>query len=350
MPRIYHTRNGVQYYDWELCNLSTNITLNEDYIYLTYGVDIQLGNMLNEIKKNQFVPKPGSEINIVPRCSESIDNIRKCYTIKRGIDTGVCNVFSTIWPSVRRSTGSIELAICPSLKKICIYHYDYNDQGHISFTKILENIYASNNIPECDFLSEVIFERVRLYPHTKNEAWESLLKGTLKKPAIHISNINLNTGDELTADVLSLVHLTGSVQANEPDAEKNFVLQLNVLNNYNWREYPHTMYLLFGQILLRIPGGIERRMHYHPSYFKQAYNKIVKQFIREFKNPASEITQKDFDMAQGMLKKILNVDNTIFVSPSSLVTKLKDKGIDMNIFEKYFSSIVKITPKTNNCA
>lgn len=348
MPKVYLKVNNVLYSDYDVVALENSVTLHEDRIYLSYEVhkefEVKLANLAEDTSVQ--APQQGSEINVIPRCSESIDNIRKCYTIKKGYDTATCNVFST-W-HYNKWKQYVTYSICPALETICFWNTSYRNSGDSEFKAKVASMYAQAGISYTDMVSDTIIGHTSLYEYDKVEAWEHFLTGTLTKPALHINKLSLSAGEELTDDVLKLIYIVGSVQANEPDAEKNFVLQLNVLNNYNWREYPHTMYLLFHNILRRNSGCIARSMQYHPSYFKSAYNKVVKQFIDYHGVPSTEITEKDFCMGQRIISKILDVDKTIFVSPARLYEKLEQAGICMQVFETYFNSIVKITPKTNN--
>lgn len=169
---------------------------------------------------------------------------------------------------------------------------------------------------------------------------EKLIKGQFTKPVISPSQLDLNTGDPLTVDVLNLTKRIGSVDFNSSDAEKNLILNIEALNNYNWRQYKGTV------------GIVLRSM----SYDKDAVYRMIIPRIKSQNKTVQDVLsarkcydfigKEDFELAQDYIASLLNIDHyPMFVSTRQILTKLTDNGIAVQEFEKLFGAVAKLQKK-----
>ena len=169
---------------------------------------------------------------------------------------------------------------------------------------------------------------------------EKLIKGQFTKPVVSPSQLDLNTGDPLTVDVLNLTKRIGSVDFNSSDAEKNLILNIEALNNYNWRQYKGTV------------GIVLRSMSYTKDAIYRAVIPRIKSQNKTVQDVLSArkyydfIGKEDFELAQDYIASLLNIDHyPMFVSTRQILTKLTDNGISVQEFEKLFGAVAKLQKK-----
>ena len=341
--KIYLEEDGVKYYDYDLI-LDSPINDPEKYT-AAFGMEVMklFDEDIDSLLDQNYTPQTGSEIHVVPQCIYAMDDIRNNYTIKRNVDSGCCNVFSP-WPWNRRCANLwlYAYAIFPHEKLVMgittrSYNKDYGTKLH-SLTLNIGN--ASDK--------DVKF----FYPYKKDKqrrlilspipvAYTMLLKGELKTPAISYKKLKFENANELTMDMLQLIYNTGKIKFPNQKDRENYVIQLNALNQHNWREYPVTMTILFRYLLWK--DRTSTAFDIKSSTSRQS--KVVKE-ICNFQTTTEFKSKKDFDMAKQLVENFVQIGNAQFTTASTLVKKLDGAGIPLEIFELFYGNIVKLIPTT----
>lgn len=277
--------------------------------------NLRVGNGLSEYR-----PAPGAEIYVSPECPVAIDDIRHNYRLKTKPDAGDCNVINParyVWSHLCDM-----IAVFP--------------QQRVMFASTEADIFKKAqkvfpNVREDDML---LFRTVYLYfvPDPAN-IYRSLLDGSLKKPCINVSRLNLSTGNSLNTDLLCMACNLSTSPSNFSD----FILQLNTINQCSWRSRPGTMNVFRHIIRGNHAAATIRRS---PSRFSKAVNAVMSE---EF--PSGFADADDYSLSVEFLTKLMDMKPTMFVSLDTLLEKLRHFGVSPDLFCSIFSSIVKITPK-----
>lgn len=334
---VYVNINGSQYYGWK----GTIIHTSEYYIKkVTPGViatNRTVTELLGEKKidlllDENFKPQSGDPVHIVPDCKYSIADIRNNYKVKRDFDSGVCNVFS---PFKNPETGAwIDWTVSiPSRQQLVFIGGDCKSARDAFYR-------AKEVFPDLQFNDCVFHDTLKRVFFTKKlKPYVPLLLHNAKKPCISYKNLEFNT-NELTTDVLMLVKKTGEIRYDSPDAEKNFTVQLAVLNQHNWREYPRTVKNLFNTITDY--KCIKEDVFSHPS----KYPKYIKEMYDLSRKPNPPYSEKDFNLTREFYMTILEINQeTMFVDTKTLQEKLNSAGISLGDFNQIFNLVTRITPK-----
>ena len=333
---VYVNINGNQYYGWK----GTIIHSSEYYIKnATPGViatNSAVTNLLEEQKIDLLLDKnfklqSGDPVHIVPDCKYSIADIRNNYKIKRDFDSGVCNVFSPL--EYQRIGVWINWTVAIPTRQQLVFVGDCKSarEAYCSAKEVFPDL-QFNDCVFHDTLKWLIFTK-KLKPYVP------LLLHSAQKPCISYKNLEFNT-NELTNDVLMLVKKTGEVILNSPDAEKNFTIQLAVLNQHNWREYPRTVKNLFNTITdyRCIKEDVFSHTSKYPKYIKEMYDLSRK--------PNPPYSEKDFNLTREFYMTILEINQeTMFVDTKTLQEKLNFAKISLGDFNQIFNLVTRITPK-----
>lgn len=333
MTSAYFIVDGVKYYNY---NLYSNQEGWQPADQTNFVVNLQLWRKMADLTCDEldfsFRPTQGDKVNMVPPCILPIDDVRKNYAIKRGLDTGTCNVFS---PKNQSSYCSVwaNYMIVPKVKSVFLV-YGY---GSLNKTKLLYMFRQQfPNEKGLDVANECIFqENTSVYFYNDYDPFRRLFDGTLTKPCIPYTSLSLNSNLELTLDALYLVYKTGKETEPRNKNIPNFVVEINALNNYNWREYPGTLSLLMNSLLNK-PSSTKNDV----SGCSSRYSKAVKNLV---KVPVSEcISEKDFNMAKALINTVMEIGDKKFVKYEDIVTKLVQTNLSMQEFAKYYKTITKI--------
>ena len=278
-----------------------NIACNSDFI-----------NGLNNGLLFDNVPVPdGAKVHVVPGCPIPNDDIRKNYRVKRDFDSGDFNVFPEF--SSCNSLYVTRLYISDTLKRIVISD---------SFSMPLSN-------PNDGYVVKTGHMRLDLI---SNNAWEMLLEKRGAKPCVSYKRLSIKSGNQLTPDALFLLYRLGTQPRTRENIEK-FKLQLQAINQTNWRKYPNSVgkVILYASTYARCSNFV--RGH------KAERNKVTEQF---FNIEPADYTDEDFKMLGDTIELILDIDGTKYVSFSDLNYKLIDKGVSVKDMEMFFGGIVQL--------
>lgn len=330
--KIYMRFQGVNYYDYDVIFAQVpwgirHVKNLSKYVVLDSDIEEDISN-ITPFLNMQYVPQKGSSVHVVPDCPYALNDIRNNYTVKRSIDTADFNVFSDYTKKCSTWLPSYSICIIPKLKTVVLL----NARQTVSILSVSEILGKCVSQEDTIFLSKSlsIFSQV-------NEGYFKLLKGELEKPCVYYKNLDVNSSLELTEDALQLVYTSGKVQSRQDDAVNNFILQLNMLNQHNWREYPGTVNLLLNNIL---PGccGVRNYVHRKLSQFP----KQIKPFFSSYGKDLTFKNEKDYEMSKRLIYSILCSENIHFTTCDTLLNKLKEAHIDLDIYNKFFKTTVKI--------
>ncbi len=340
IPHVYLEIDGNKYYDYSLFNYTY-----EPSSYITpetFSIQKMLRDKLRFNLKDyideSLCPPRGSKIHVVPKSKYAMNDIRRNYTIKRSSDAADYVVVPPL-----RDNDSVyssvyyRLGIFPSCKTIVTGPYSYNMSKEEFIT------YVKTNAPELDTTEMVYVEnQVTLYTFPIS-IYKAILDGNYDRNKMVLeSNIDVSADTELTVDVLRLVYHTGLVSVYEKDARDNFLLQMNVMNNYNWRSYIGAVSLVMDLLYRKrgIAEWLKNRKSTLPKQILDIYEQVNNNL--EFSN------EKDFRLAQEFIADLMNIKGTVYTPFSILCQKMNEISLYTIEFESLFSDVVRIKPKEYN--
>jgi len=341
------TFEGVHYFNYDVFTkdmrfrkyADSSILFDEDLDYKLTNLD-NAGDLYGRFQTNINPPK-GSTIYMMPNCQYSIDDVRKNYKIKRAPDSGDYNVFNPINKLKGSAEGCIAIAIVPSRKAVIM-------SGE--YIKDLDTFLKYHVFAFCPGISEedVIIKTYQpynglwfyIYDNTKLGVVKDILDGNLTKPVITYKQLNVNSDNELTLDSLNILRRLASIYQTEKDAKVNFLNQLYLINQCNWREYRATIGLVMYQ-LRKLYGKwtAAGQVLATPSRYGKSVQEMIKQQI------CDPVSEKDMLMGQQIINEILKLGDVKFPQFSKLSSKISSNYLHSSIIEKFYNVITKITPK-----
>lgn len=344
LEHAYLKIDGQEFFDYDLyCDdIGNNIDLDPSKDY--FVCDEKVLNMLEYPEKASFLdystkPPKNSSIYLSPKLPYPIDDIRKNYNIKRVPDSGDYNVIGPLNLSYNRTHHiyGYSIAIFPSINTV------YVKKRNGAVTK--ENLYkeACMCIPNADFADMKLAKFstwVRFHIVVGMNVYKQLLDRTLTKTCVPYTSLDIAGANPLTFDVLTLAQRAGALGYHENDAEKNFIMQLNVLNQHNWREYPGTISMVFGEMLGNDRNNIYTDVKGHSSRYSKVVKELLKCRGKEFAG------KKDYEFARDYINSLLDVGDCRFTTIMDLWAKLRTINLSQQTFDKLFNNVVRLTPKT----
>ena len=331
---------GNYYKDLDILFAAPSVLKNPQRFYTNYGTgtsyypeidvdDEDIRKMLNTTP----VPPKGCMLYMTPGCPFSFDDIRKNYTIKRGVDNGDFNVFSNL----RLKREYVDLAVIPGKNAVVFMNHTWNHDTTITeFLRVIHQYAGYEDVKP----SELVTAQTAIGYGDVPDAYEMLYKGTLVKPAVSYKQLDMNFGLELTDDMVELVYRTGIISLNYAEHTMDkCALEIAALNQYNWRDYPRTMYTL-KSLLTWNRASTYSEICKAPSRQPKSIKQII---TTNFDKEAA--SQKDYDMALRLMKKVLNIEGTKFVPYESIQRRMNELRVPLSLFLEIFDTVVKITPK-----
>lgn len=339
----YLIYEGKKYFGYDVIKDGTSyFPHTEKKVIINRTLYNQLRDMSFDGFDRTFFPAAGSDIHTVPPCSVPVDDLRKNYNLKRGDDSGCCNVFSPLEDYYGHENYNSNCCIVVPKKTLYISSSDNSTLALLVLNqypdiKPSDLIFFRNSYANYDTI---------LYEKPLSDTYLALLNGKLKNPCIPVSNLSLNSSNELTVDVLHIVYQTCSKRHTysyefTDDEEKNAVVELNVLNNYNWREYPGTMSLLFNTLLAtdRHSESVVGHMRGRSSRYPKAIKLVLSVENSSF------VSEKDMNMGKQLVRTLTGMGDRKFVRFSDLDKKLKEIHLEPEIFGQLFEATTKLDEK-----
>ena len=343
IPHVYFSTIDAEYKDYTLYTLR-DCSSASHYKYFVDGIIYR--KLREDLYSDKSIKIPeGSDIYLFPNCPIAVDDVRKHYKLHRGIDSADYNVYVRPNNLVWKAQIRLESALVFPEKKIIVEvpNRSHTKQEAIRAAKVLaygQTIIDTDNCTWLDYTK-------KLYPILDvNGIYEKILNDTLTKPLVALSGLCIDSDLELNTDILQLVYTTGKASPND-NSRNDFIVQLNVLNQHNWRQYPGTIAVLFGTLF-----GYSR---YHSTIYsgmirtRSKYSKVV-QTLLSTTRISSFASEKDFNLGQKFIMDLLMFDGTKFCSFSNLRDKIEMSGIMPEMFELLFNPVVRITPKNFTAA
>lgn len=336
-PQIFATFNGKNYFGYD--------------VYYNDGerplADIITDDVYDSLRDLTYCdktihPAKGSSIYVSPgNCPVAADDIRRNYSMKKVLDTGDYNVF---YPINRVWCENITTAFTViESYKIIVISKRYCDDRIRSYNDLYNFLALRPDIQEDDIEIIKLSDPVRLYNIQITNAIKAALMGQLTKPCVPLENLDLSTGNDITLELLEQVRVSGIVDYSR-NAEENFRIQLNILNEHDWREYPGTTALVLAMTQSLASYGQTAGDSIYECIGSQS--KPIKNLYNETKAWAGKYkSQKDFDMAKAYLDTKLNIGEYRYCTSSSLSAKLLEYNIPSCIFYSLYNEVVRITPK-----
>lgn len=306
---------------------------NPNVAVVNFDLDVDKG-VVKALLDDTFVPAKGSEIHVAPTCPYASDDIRKNYTLKRKYDTGCCNVFS----NQRTSSIRCYVAMIEDRKELAFFDY-YHHRDESECATFIRNIPGYENLRP----SELKIKLTWIYYIVLSDSWINLLEGKLTKPAISYKKLDMNFGLEMTDDVVELVYQAGRQRGNSQrngTNEEKLALELSAMAQYNWRDYPRTLYCLKGLL------GFSRYNAYGClGHRKSQASKNIRPIL-DFNPTSNAASQADFDMAKRLMLKVLGLqDGVKFVNYDDIQKRMNNYGVPLWLFHEVFDTVVRIKPK-----
>lgn len=338
MRKIYLEHNGVEYYGYDFYR-EGDLDDKNDQVYFDEATLDKLKKKVSDLKDNPtFVPAKGDEICVISDCKYNLEDVRRNYKIKRGFDKGTCNVFSEGSLKKERNYGYYYVAVIPSKKTVVANNYYGNDGTSLleSARKLFPGLSKKDLIIVKDKFDWTILLRMNL-----PEAYIGLFNGTLKTPSVHVDNLDLNSGEELTIDTLEIVQklcMEDSGNTYSSGWDEKLKLQLTALNGLDWRKYPGTIDVLFngffyrGSSVLNEMRGCQSR-----------YPKNVRVFLK-YKHDGFA-SKEDFNLACSFIRRVLGLEGKEFSTMREMIDGMNDKRVSFQTFIRLFDDMVRFRDK-----
>ena len=338
--KLFYTYNGVDHFGYTV--FSPDIKRFEGHnIVFNMAVSEKI-KTLEGLVDRTISPAKGSSVNVIQNCALPVATIRNNYTIKRGIDTADYNVFSpqeTQWTPCYMT----QILLYPKEKIAFIYkdkttdlHEAADDFQH--YVPDIPIIYDDCILIKRDTTNPTCIAMREFRNNTNEEAWIRLLEGTLTKPAISYSQLDITTDNELDADTLYIIYKLAMNEQFNYDNVQTILVQLKALEQMNIDLYPGTMTLLHN-----IFSSNKHALGKYICNRKGSWDKTVKRILSMSAQPS---TQQDFEMGQALIERIFNMKDIKFTSMYKLLQKLRENNIPVWSFCTFYNDIVKLTKKT----
>lgn len=332
---VFLNIDGNQYYDY-IGHVDTNSYYTRratpDMPVISGNIKDLLCNNIDSLLDNTISPNDGDQLHVVPDCVYAIADIRNNYQIKRGFDAGMYNVYSPLKQNLTQFFAST-IVVVQKYKQLVLFNREFNFSSEAKKE-------AKRFVPEAQEYDMVVFKKkMSLFYSSCITPYIPLLNNTATKPCISYKKLKFNS-NELTPDVLMFVYKAGNAYKNSLGAEENYLLQLSILNQHNWREYPRTMFILFN-VMLQYKG-----IHHEVKSHASKYPKHVKEIFEMARSQQDYKDEKDFNMARDFVSMVLDVKPcAMFVDTKRLMEKLSACSFGMTIFNELFSTVTRIVPK-----
>ena len=337
----YFVYKGTEFYNYDLYKHSSYPNGDrlfrgntDDKIVFDDGVANLVKNPASLLDPN-FKPSKGDSIWITPKCPLAAADIRKNYAVKRDPKDAVCAVFAGQsnygdYTCIRR------VYIIPKFKTILCA------DTNMSIWSLIDEFIPDKKgqINTEDWIEKFLWGDHGYFLSKENMPILKILNKEITVPCIDYTQLDINTEMPLTSDVMELVYKTATQSYSETDAEKNLVIQLNALNQYNWRERKMSISVLW-EIIGRCtyPYPIWREMRNH----KTRYSKPVQQLL-SFKGVTTFSNKEDFELSKSFVDMLLKINGIQFTDAATLLTKINEVGLSLDTFSKFYKNIIRLTP------
>ena len=343
MPnRFWGIIGGDPYFDWKMVySGKSHHALGDNGCF----TDITLKKLLTseaELSAAYPVlstsPKEGSEIYVAPDCPYATNDIRNHYKIKRGIDSGECNVISVL--SFKTSYWMSIYSTVACLEEKTLFFFDYTPCYNCPSYVIEYFGYTPKKV-------KIINGRIAFAKTSKPmpEVITKLLKGELKKPYVFAHQLILNNPNPVTEDTFTVFE-TVARRLDSPKNEEAFLLQLQALNQCDWRKHLGSLCRVC-RLLMDITSysSVINNMRHKKSRIPKAAKAMWKELIHPKKWPVTFQDEEDYNLWLNWFSSYLKIPQK--ASKTTLDTlNEKVSGGARGLFKELYSARVLVAPRT----
>lgn len=320
------SNDGILFCDYKLYTdrkFYNDVTNLDEYVVMTDEVFNKLyyRSEFNKICDQNFQPNKGDEIYVGPNCKYASADIRRNYKVKREPDAGVCNVLSPIKSWDRHFSNKKMMIVMGIQSMFC------TDGDPVAFARTF--------VPDIDKLSYTIVDAGWFRVCKLPEVYKKLLSKELKKPVISEDSLKITSDNKLTVDILRMTYEASKVSYYERGAGMNMQIQLNVLNQTDWRDYKGTISLL-NELMYNKKG-----IAYMMMGTKSRYPKPIQE-IFNCTDCLSALSSEDRNLGAHFLAAIMGIDGTKFIDAPGFYKKLGETGISIKTFSQFFQTLVRV--------
>ena len=342
--KAYFRYNGIDYFDYDFYNDGES---DPNGFFMNRELAEEFFNVITP----GFVPQKGMKAYVIPGCKRAIADIRKDYVIKRNYQDADFIIKSTTSNNYNYSYRFNQFLIVPSRKAFIAwdkYTWRHNFANFNDFVKHVIPDYDTVKNTDPNIISFNISSHESSFFYFSFNKFKTELDIALGKitiPVVNLDDLPVYSSNNLDIETLQMVHKIGMEPVSE-NAKENFIIQLQALNQTNWREYPATMHLLYSILKKARFGytGVETagyKVFEKPS----ALPKSVKEMFEKMWKEGGANSEEDLNLGRQFLQTIVQFDTNKFYTVQELATLFKNARVDFQNFYNLYDNIVKIRPK-----
>lgn len=287
--------------------------------------------------KSTFVPQKGMSVYVQPKCPLAIADIRKNYVVKRKPEDADFILHHTEDRDWRSWNCYDHLIIIPE-KKAVFAQYKYQNDGNLA--KYVLEVFPDFNDMDLNLVFNMTgsFE----FKHFDNNIigpFVDRFEGLNAKPLVYYKDLPIEMENQLDTEVLEMLLKIGQ-KPYDSNGEENFKLQLQALNQTNWRDYPGTLGMLFNTLYYSKKRTCATEGFRRPS----AFPKAVKELYKTMRSQPCFTTDKDRELARSFIERTCEFDAKKCHTIQHLASKFHDSNINMSFFYMLYDNLVKIRP------
>lgn len=338
MSKIYATLCGVEYKGW-------NVYINNGQDKEILVFDSQHMNDINNLSSAvTYTPKLGSDIYVMPNCKLAAADIRKNYNIKRSPADASAIIVSDY--ECHRNWDSVSTFYAVPEKKTIFIEPRYRswradksiEEFAVNIMPELTQYYEQGKAQKYTF-KQGEHEMIYFYPAADLKGLIDVYEGTINKPLVPYKDLVIVNDNQLDIETLQMFFNVGLV-TRQSGCIENFKIQMQALNQTNWRSYRGTLSMLYG-ILKKNRYCAAYEVFNRPSCLPKAAKELYDVMSSE---NAFEL-RKDADMAREFLQTVVDFNPNDFTEINNIQNKFYKAKVDFEYFYRLYDNIVKIRPK-----
>lgn len=306
----------------------------EDEVFVTEDYRHEI---FNSVLNSSFVPQKGMKVYVEPGCPIAMADIRKNYVVKRkkeDADFMLVHSKERNW----RSWDNFDQVIVLPEKKAVFAQYKYNNNGNLS--KYVAEVFPDFWKMDFSLVYNVSGDFTFNYYDIEDvELPLKVFESISPCPVVYYTNLPIEADNKLNIEVLEMLMKVGQT-SYDSNGEQNFKLQLQALNQTDWRDYPGTLGMIYNTLYhdkrtTNATEGFKR-----PSMFPKAIKELCAT-MRDQKEFASE---KDRSLARAFLEKTCEFSTDKYYKIEDLTKKFANNRISFLHFYSLYDNLVKIRP------
>ena len=338
--KIYLKANGVEYYGYDFYCEGLE---REDLVYIDENI---INDIIDNCTTNGFIPQKGMKAYVVPGCPRAIADIRKDYVIKRRPEDADFIVSSLRKDKYLHYYRFDTIMIIPSKKAVVCYdRYGYGSRRPLQeYAELIFPDYIVSLDPTVFVIQNNGNDWFYAYRAENIGLCIDKAMGVQGKPVIDYSQLPTYTSNQLCFDTLEMIYKIGTSDRTKNNGD-NLTVQLQALNQTNWRDYPGTIHLLY-KLMTKGSYNCANEKFARMS----AFPKAIKELCQTMCRGGEYISQDDLDMGRKLLEKITGFDfqENKFWDMKQIYETLSAHQVSRSCFYELYDNIVKIRPKCLN--